>query len=115
MALKSFNGSHNIAELVHHMTAWRIFGIKKLEGDETYDVSPEENFVKIDNLDKEGWEVLKQNLEKSQNRLLELFKENEDSVLEKIVSPRSYNFYVLFQGILQHDIYHLGQIVLLKK
>jgi hypothetical protein len=31
------------------------------------------------------------------------------------VPGRTYNFYHLFQGMIQHAVYHGGQIALLKK
>jgi hypothetical protein len=30
-------------------------------------------------------------------------------------SERYYNFYYMFSGIVQHELYHAGQIALLKK
>lgn len=118
-ALVAFNGSHNIAELVHHMTAWRIFAIKKLEGNVDYDVSPEMNFVKIEKQSREEWQNLINNLKESQKLLLAEIKKHDDSILDKTVppgiAPRIYSYYVLLTGLLQHDIYHLGQIVILQK
>jgi hypothetical protein len=38
-----------------------------------------------------------------------------DERLEAIVPGRSYNFYHLFQGMIQHAVYHGGQVALLKK
>lgn len=35
--------------------------------------------------------------------------------LEEIVPGRPYNFYFLFHGIVQHSLYHAGQIALLRK
>ena len=55
------------------------------------------------------------NLRHSQEALIHELSERNDSLLDEQVPGRSYNFYVLLQGIIQHDIYHLGQMVFLKK
>lgn len=114
-ALKSTDRSHNIAEIVIHMIAWRNFLINKLKGQENYDVSDEENFQKIESISKEEWEALKNQLEDSQNELQDLLSKVNDDILKEKIGMRNYNYYVLMHGVIQHDLYHLGQIVLIKK
>lgn len=114
-ALRRFEGSHNIAELVHHMTAWRIFTIKKLQGETAFDITAAFNFIKYDKLTEQTWQGLLDRLNESQQTLLDLVTHMPDEKLWEVVSGRTYNFYELLHGIIQHDIYHAGQIVLLKK
>ena len=38
-----------------------------------------------------------------------------DSRLKDIVPGRQYDFYFLFHGIVQHSLYHGGQIAMLKR
>src|SRR4051812_9411312 len=38
--------AHSIVELVLHMTSWRTFATKRLEGDNTFEVSDDLNFPK---------------------------------------------------------------------
>ena len=114
-SLRSFDDGHNIAELVFHITAWRTFLINELKGLEKYDVSEEENFIKIENINEQEWQNLQEKLNKSQSELLALLNDQEDSILEQRVGKRNYNFYVLMHGVIQHDLYHLGQIIMLKK
>ena len=38
----------------------------------------------------------------------------EDKLHEK-VAGREYDFYIMLHGIIQHDIYHSGQIMVIKK
>jgi uncharacterized damage-inducible protein DinB len=114
-ALSVLQDSHNIIELVLHMTAWRNFVIRRLEGDERYEVSEDENFKIITNVTDEAWETAKKALAKSQKKLITLLSQCYDDQLLKTVANRSYNYYVLLHGILQHDVYHLGQMALLKK
>ena len=113
--LKSTEKSHNIVELVNHMTAWRNYAIKKLEGEDSYEVSDAENFSSISSKDPDIWQKAISDLEFSQNRLLDLLSEVEDEKLKEIVAGREYSYYFLIEGLINHDVYHLGQIVLLNQ
>ena len=109
--------THTIAELVFHMTTWRIFAVKKLQGDKEFDIKTKEKNWKIFPLvDALEWETLQMELSLSQEELVsELEKKASDEFLETIVSGRNYSFYTLLHGIINHDLYHAGQIALIKK
>jgi len=111
-ATNSIGNSHTIIELLAHMTAWRIFVVKKLEGDQDYKVTEDLNFPVVSDLQKTI-----AGLEESQVRLLDALAQFPESQLHEIVPHSSYNysFYTLLHGIVHHDLYHLGQIALLKK
>ena len=110
-ALKSVGNAHNIAELVFHMIAWRNFLINNLKGQESYDVSAERNFQQIKTLSNQEWSDLKSRLKASQGELQTLLSEQNDEILSQKVGKRNYTFYTLMHGIIQHDLYHLGQII----
>lgn len=110
MRSTKISDSHSIVELVAHMTAWRNFVIKRLNGDATYEVSDAENFpVATD------WQKTLDDLKKSQEALLAALKAFPENKLFTTVPTRTYDFYTMLHGIIQHDIYHIGQIILLKK
>jgi uncharacterized damage-inducible protein DinB len=54
-------------------------------------------------------------LQETQNEIINLLENQEESLLEKVVDERKYNFRKLLHGLIQHDIYHLGQIAYIKK
>ncbi|MBK9490065.1 MAG: hypothetical protein IPO07_15790 [Haliscomenobacter sp.] len=56
-----------------------------------------------------------QQFEDSQLQLLEQLEQTDDSRLEQVVEGRNYSYYVMLHGLIHHDVYHLGQIVLLRK
>ncbi|QJW90124.1 DinB family protein [Spirosoma taeanense] len=110
--------THSIAELVFHMTSWRIFCVKKMQGDPTFDITtPEKNFGALpDKIDDFEWEALEMELSLSQEELInELDKRDDDEFLEDIVPGRDYTYYDMLHGIINHDLYHTGQIMILKK
>ncbi len=110
--------THTIAELVFHMTSWRIFCVKKMQGDAEFDITtPAKDFGALpDRIDGFEWEALEMELSLSQEELInELDKRDDDEFLEDIVPGRDYTYYDMLHGIVNHDLYHTGQIMILKK
>ena len=108
--------SHSIAELVYHMTSWRIFCVKKLQSDKTFDIKKDKDWKLFPIFDEFEWETLQMELSLSQEELVsELENRQEDEFLDEIVPGREYDYYTMLHGIIQHDIYHSGQISILKK
>ena len=107
---KKISASHSIIELVMHMTAWRNFVTKRLQGDNKFEVSEQENFPK-----GTDWPRALKALQHSQDELVKAIDQFPEEKLTAIVPTRTYNFYTMLYGITQHDIYHTGQIVLLAK
>lgn len=107
--------AHSVAELVSHMVYWRLALIKRLEGDLDYKPSmeSEDNWQPLEKLKKEGWDNLKTRLEESQQTLVSLMEKQEDSLLEKNYTAKA-TFQKIIVGIIQHDIYHTGQIAYVK-
>jgi uncharacterized damage-inducible protein DinB len=107
---------HTIWELVLHITAWRNFAWNKLTGNSSFDInSPEQDWPLVNHIDTNSWLAAQQNLEQSQQSLVQELKSINDEKLYEVVSGRNYSFYVLLHGIIQHDLYHAGQISMLKK
>lgn len=107
--------SHSVIELVAHMITWRRFVIRQLQGDAAYKVTEAENFPKIDTADADAWRGQLALLDHSQMELMALLENTPAEKLEEVVPGRSYSFYTMLHGIIQHDLYHLGQIILLGK
>ena len=112
-ALQRTGGSHNSVEIVQHMTAWRNFAIQRLEGTTDYEVAEEINWSSIHSLSEADWQQVGESLDQSQHNLLTLLDSQEATLLNEPVASRLYDYYVLLHGIIQHDLYHLGQIRLL--
>jgi len=105
-------GTHSIEELVAHMTAWRTFVTRKLEGDLDYKVADESNFPT-----SISWPDALSDLDISQTRLLAAVTSFDVSKLhEKVAHANNdYTYYTLMHGIIHHDLYHIGQIALIVK
>lgn len=109
--------THTIAELVFHMTTWRIFVVRKLQGDTSFDImTKEKNWKTFPQFDEFEWETLQMELSLSQEELIsELEKQTSDEFLDQIVPGRTYSFYTMLHGVVHHDLYHGGQIASLRK
>jgi uncharacterized damage-inducible protein DinB len=113
--LNATPNSHNLVEIIEHMTAWRTFALKKLEKDAEYTVSDEANFKQISTQDEATWNNALKALDESQKKLLAELEKIDDDLLKENVPGSKYTFYFLLHGIVHHDAYHLGQIILLAK
>lgn len=105
----------SIAVLVQHIINWRIFLLKKLDGDEVYDLKIDsvEDWTDIRINNQQDWDKLKLQLRETQSSLLEKLANATEALLEKQVPGKKYTFLPILTSISQHDIYHLGQIAML--
>jgi uncharacterized damage-inducible protein DinB len=108
--------AHSIIELVLHMTAWRRFVIKRLAGESSYEVSDALNFP-TPSTAKGAWTKAVDDLIDIQKELVTAMKKLPEEKLGELVPGAShkYTWYTLLHGIIHHDVYHLGQISLLRK
>ncbi len=104
------SGSHSPAELVMHMIAWRNFVIRKLQGEDHYELSESDNFPSPIH-----WSQANDLLMKSQEELLQALSVFPSQKLDELVPNRSYSYAIMLHGIIHHDLYHLGQIIVLTR
>lgn len=107
---------HSIAEVVAHMTYWRKSLIGRLNKDESFNASveSEDNWRDPSLLRQEGWDKVRADFEASQEAVVEALSRQPATILETEYSE-GYTFEYLIQGVIDHDIYHLGQIGLIRK
>ena len=111
--LQRIGGGHNIAELVLHMSAWRRYTLFVLQNDAHYEMEENENFPAVTDISKKEWQQLLEDFADIQTKLKEQF--HVAGLLTKKIPQKSYTLLDLLQGIIHHDIYHLGQINMLAK
>jgi uncharacterized damage-inducible protein DinB len=113
---RPIQGAHSTWEIVLHMTRWRLFVWNKVAGERSFEItSPEQDWPRVENDSPVAWEAALQELENTQQQLLEALETFPDSRLSETVPGREYSYYKLLHGIIGHDLYHAGQITLLKK
>jgi len=111
------NGSeHSLIELLYHMIVWADFTLKRLQNDEEHDMSYFEklDWRKIDPK-KHTWKKGLAEFKSIHKKIVAILKKKDDTFLKEIVDYRKYNYRFLLNGMIEHNIYHIGQVAYLKK
>lgn len=110
-------GQHSILDLLWHMITWREFTVDRIQHSPQMqlDYFEKNDWRQLDPSDKTLWQQGLERLQETQDQLLKLLESCSDDLLDQPVRERDYNFRTLFFGLVQHDIYHLGQIAYVKK
>ncbi len=110
------NGSHSLLDLLYHMLTWAHFAQERIEKEPITDM---EAFNALDwrtiDPDQHDWSSGFAALKKAHDTIIELLNEKDDAFLDEKCDYRNYNFRFLLNGLIQHNIYHLGQIAYLNK
>ncbi len=101
---------HSVAEHVSHMLEWRRECICRYQGLKTELMNSPADWKTNTELRKTGWAILKNALYKSRSELIDLIINQDDAYLQTKFLDTDYNFHYLMEGIIHHDLYHLGQI-----
>ena len=101
---------HSVAEHVSHMLEWRKECLIRFDGFRTELMNSPADWKSDKELREIGWTNLKNEFYKSQAELVGLLEPKDDSFLETQFLDTDYNFHYLIEGIIHHDLYHLGQI-----
>ena len=105
---------NTIWEITLHLISWRKNVLERMQGKVI--VTPAHNyFLKVGDTSPEAWLNTLKQFDKVQEDWLQYLDGIKKIDLEKVYEPNSMTNYTQIQGILQHDAYHLGQIVLLAK
>lgn len=113
--------AHSIWELVLHMTGWKNEAARRLAGAVAC-MPVEGDWPDVGEPTEARWKEAIARLESAHQALIAAVKTlPEDKLYEPTNDTRSgplgtgVSYYVLLHGIVQHDVYHAGQIALLKK
>ena len=103
--------SHSLADLLYHMLTWAEFTLKRIEKDNSQDL---ETFEKVDwrEIDPavHDWDEGLAALIATHQQIIAHLQTKDDFFLSETVDYRQYNFRFLLNGLIQHNIYHAGQI-----
>jgi uncharacterized damage-inducible protein DinB len=116
-AARPIKNAHSIWELVLHIAAWDDAAIRRAGG-MAVQLTGERNFPIVKDSSEDAWRRTLEQVKKTHDELVKTVAAFPDSRLGDQVPGKKesyYNFYYLFAGIVQHELYHAGQIALLKK
>ena len=112
---RSIAGAHSVWELVHHIAAWQGIAIRRLRGEACAHVPPEQDWPPVEETSPEAWAKALEHLERTERELEKRVRALPEERLTGLVTGHKYSIYVMLHGVVQHNIYHAGQIALLKK
>lgn len=101
---------HSVAEHISHIIAWRKECLLRFKGQRTNLMNSPDDWKDNAALRTIGWTKLKDLLYESAEEMINALKDQDDRFLQTKFADTDYNFHYLIEGILQHDLYHLGQI-----
>lgn len=108
------SSAHSIWEIVHHLTSWKAISQRRLLG-EPVQVPPELDWPPVRDASDAAWQRALEKLSENHAGLRKVAAEfSEDQLQEKAAGP-DYTRYQVLHGMIQHDLYHAGQIAILKK
>lgn len=101
---------HSVAEHISHLLEWRKECLRRWQGTKTDLMNSAEDWKDNQVLQEMGWDNLKKLFFESTTTLIRVLEAHDDSFLETQFQDTDYTFHYLIEGIIQHDLYHLGQI-----
>jgi uncharacterized damage-inducible protein DinB len=117
-AAKPIPGVHSIWELVLHIAVWDRAAVHRLAGRKTQPAG-KQNFPDAPQntmaSDRAAWRNAVSLLKKSHANLVRTVSGLPDARLRDRVPGKRYNFAFMLHGVVQHELYHAGQIAILKK
>jgi len=116
-AARPIAGAHTIWELVLHVAAWDGAVLRRLGG-AAVELSDAENFPPVRDTSEGAWRAALARVRRGHEELVAAVASLPDSRLDDMVPGKEgahYTFYYMLHGVVQHELYHAGQIALLKK
>ena len=108
---KPIRDGHSILELVVHIGTW-IDVVARRVGGTVVDSNSVDDWADVT---KTTWPRAVQELERAESRLCDAVARLSSEDLDKPVPGEKRSIYAEIMGALQHNVYHAGQIAILKK
>ncbi|TAK44683.1 MAG: DinB family protein [Saprospiraceae bacterium] len=114
-ALELPANGHSIVRILWHMVKWRKALSERLLGNTSYRTSDgdPDNWRDTATLDAQSWDEAKKQYDALQEVIVSELRLRNDAFLDIEFLPGKTYRWLAF-GVLHHDLYHLGQIALLK-
>lgn len=109
-------GANSIWQLVYHCLGWRMNVLQKIQGAEFK--SPEDNYLsEPQDFSASAWQQLMKDYAQNEKDWQLYLSNINDDILDSGYLPSKTKFtcYEVIHGLLHHDNYHFGQILMLKK
>jgi uncharacterized damage-inducible protein DinB len=116
-AARPITNAHSIWEILLHIAAWDA-AVRRRIGGTAVTLTDQQNFPPVKDTSDAAWRQAIDSVKQTHKELIKAVAGFPDSRLQEQVPgelQNYYNFFYMFSGIVQHELYHAGQIALLKK
>lgn len=108
--------AHSMWELVLHVAAWAEIGRARLQGERIADPPADEDWPPVGaDLSDSAWAAALTRMRDAYRALAHDARHADAATLHDKIEGLAYSRWVLLHGVVEHGIYHAGQIALLKK
>ena len=106
--------ANSIAELVFHLNFYLDYVHRDIKND--FMKFEQADTFKVPDIQSEAdWQTLLQKTWEDAEAFAKTIEKIPNTQLHEVIPPRNNSFYKNIHGVIEHNHYHLGQIVLLKK
>jgi uncharacterized damage-inducible protein DinB len=113
-AARPLPGAHTIWEIVMHMAFWEKVAAQRLDGARAGLVE-ELNFPPMSAATDQNWRATLEEFRASNRNFREALGRLDPVKLNDLSAAGKRTFYAEAHGVIEHHVYHAGQIALLKK
>ncbi|HEX9869962.1 MAG TPA: DinB family protein [Candidatus Tectomicrobia bacterium] len=107
--------AHSIWEIVLHMATWERVVYRRLQGETVVNLPMEQDWPPVRDTSAAAWHQAVRDLEQANHDLRAAIAQLTEARLADMAPGKDHSVYVMLHGIIQHDLYHAGQIAVLKK
>lgn len=116
-AAKPVPDAHSIWEILLHIGAWDDVIIRRAQGN-IVEPTDEESFPTVSDTSDAAWRAAISKVKATHDELVKTVSAFPEARLRERVPGKEegyHDFYHTFSGVVQHELYHAGQMALLKK
>ena len=111
---RPFAGGHSIWELALHIEAWVRAGGRRLQGNPAQ-LTEVEDWPAVTASDEQAWQQVRESIKQAHNELASATLLLDEARLDQPIIKGMSSVYVTLHGVIQHSLYHAGQIAILKR
>lgn len=108
-------GVHSVWEILQHVAVWERVVRQRLLGRDPGPVPDSEDWPDVEWKGSESWEPALERLREETDRLSDTILQMPEARLLEEAPGQHVTNYQMIHGIIHHNIYHAGQIALLRK
>jgi uncharacterized damage-inducible protein DinB len=106
---------HSVWEYLNHIIYWRMMLARIMSGQAGRQEGDVADFEQIGDTSEAAWRETLSRLERCQETFMGVVSKVCDGKLDALDQSFRATYYELIQGTVQHDAYHLGQAMIVKK